>query len=212
MRSVVLAVAVSLVVVGTFVGCSGATAGAPFDSSDAATGVDTGVTANDAAPSFDASYDGATDAGHDAAVDAIWPSDAESVVANSPGGGFTPTPPPGSKCAYGAERFSLVMATKLFAWERCTPGVNPGDPLLLVKGSRVLTPAEVGSVDAAMKKLAPPKDPKLCGADKGVYTVEVKTPRSDITYYDSFYACNGGGKIYVDQIDGVFGAFAALVK
>jgi hypothetical protein len=202
----------ALVTAAFVVGCSGAVADAP----GTGTGTDAGGTGTgtgaDGGTGGDASHtDGGGPVGTDSGtVDPIWPADAQKLVADSPGGGFTPMPPAGSACSYGAQKYTVDLATKAFAFERCTAGATATDPLVLAKGGRTLTSTELATVDAAMKKLTPPKDPKLCGADKGVYTVTVTSPRGDATFYDSFYACNGGGKTYVDNIDGVFEAFRLL--
>lgn len=187
-----------------FLGCSGGLA-TPSSSSDGgdAGGSDAG---EDALPGADAG----ADATADAAIDTIWPADAEKLVADSPGGGFVPMPPAGSECNYGAQRYTVEIATRAFTFQRCTAGATATDPLKLDKGGRTLTAGELATVDAAMKKLTPPKDPMACGADKGVYTVTVTSPRGDATFYDSFYVCQGGGKVYVDNIDGVFEAFRLL--
>jgi hypothetical protein len=185
MRSPLLALPCSLLLVGAFLGCSGGVAGAPGDTTD-----------------------GGGNDGDGGAI--IWPSDAKSLAADSPGGGFTPTPPAGSTCAFGEQHYKVDLETRAFSSERCTPGAAQGDPLQIEKISRTLTPAELATVDTAMRQLTPPKNLENCGADKGVYTVTVSTPRGDTTYYDSIYACQGGGKTYVDQIDGVFEAFGKL--
>jgi hypothetical protein len=201
----------ALVTAAFVVGCSGAVADAPgtgtgTDAGGTGTGAD-GGTGGDAAVHTDGGGPIGTDAG---TFDPIWPSDAQKLVADSPGGGFTPMPPAGSACAYGAQKYAVDLATKAFTYERCTNGATATDPLVLAKGGRTITSVELGTIDAAMKGLTPPKDPKACGADKGVYTVIVTSPRGDATFYDSFYACNGGGKSYVDNIDGVFEAFRLL--
>jgi hypothetical protein len=172
---------------------------------------DAGDDAGDATPGSDASKDSAvdgttTDGGTD---DAIWPADAQKLVADSPGGGFTPQPPPGSTCKYGEVHYTLDVATKGFTFQRCAAGATSTDPLVLDSGSRTIDATEYAKVDAAMKALVVATE-KNCGADKGVYTVTVTSPRGASTYYDSFYACNGGGKIYVDNIDGVFSALGML--
>lgn len=186
-------------------GCSGGIAATPAsgDGTDGG-GSDAAV---DASPGADAGADATT---ADAAVDPIWPADAEKLVADSPGGGFVPMPPAGSACNYGAQRYTVEIATRAFSFQRCTAGATATDPLQLVTGARTLTASELATVDAAMKNLTPPKDPNACGADKGVYTVTVTSPRGDATFYDSFYVCQGGGKAYVDNIDGVFEAFRLL--
>jgi len=188
------------------VGCSGgiASTSTPGDGSDA------GGSGSDAGPDALPGTDAGPDATADASVDPIWPADAQKLVADSPGGGFTPMPPAGSECTYGAQRYTVEIATRAFTFQRCTAGATSTDPLKLVKGGRTLTAAELATVDAAMKNLTPPKDPNACGADKGVYTVTVTSPRGDATFYDSFYVCQGGGKVYVDNIDGVFQAFNML--
>jgi hypothetical protein len=199
---------------GAFLGCGGLVS-TPGDSS-----ADPGSTASpDASPpphptTGDAGRDASTDATTTADADVgnpIWPSNAQALIADSPGGGFTPTPPPGSSCAYGKQRYTLQVATGAFSFERCVPGATFSDPLTLVTGARTLTPAEIATIDAAMNALTPPKDVSTCGADKPTYKVTVTTPVSATNYFDSFYACTGGGKLYVDNIDGVFSAFDALV-
>ena len=189
-----------------FLGCSGGLATTPSSSDGGdAGGSDAGQDA--LPPGADAA---GADAAADAAIDPIWPADAEKLVADSPGGGFVPTPPAGSECTYGAQRYTVEIATRAFTFQRCTAGATATDPLKLDKGGRTLTAGELATVDAAMKKLTPPKDPMACGADKGVYTVTVTSPRGEATFYDSFYVCQGGGKVYVDNIDGVFEAFRLL--
>jgi len=188
------------------VGCSGgiASTSAPGDGDAGGTASDAAL---DAVPGTDAGADAIADA---SVVDPIWPADAEKLVADSPGGGFVPMAPAGSECTYGAQRYTVEIATRAFSFQQCTSGATATDPLELVKGGRTLTSAELATVDAAMRALTPPRDPNACGADKGVYTVTVTSPRGDATFYDSFYVCQGGGKSYVDNIDGVFGALRML--
>src|SRR5262249_113050 len=88
----------------------------------------------------------------------------------------------------------------------CTNAGGPSGPLQNTKGTQKLDATEQGTIDAAMKALVVSKS-TACGADKGPYTVTVTTPRGTKTYYASFSICNGGGKTYVDNIDGVFSAF-----
>jgi hypothetical protein len=197
---------------GAFLGCGGLV-GAPGDSSADPTGTANADASPPTHPTGDAGRDAATDATTTPDADVgtpIWPSNAQTLVADSPGGGFTPTPPPGSNCAYGKLHFTLTVATGAFSFERCVPGATFSDPLTLVTGSRTLTPAEAATIDAAMNALTPPKNTTNCGADKPSYTVTVTTPASAATYYDSFYVCNGGGRTYLDNIDGVFSAFETL--
>jgi hypothetical protein len=191
-------------------GCSGGIAStAPVDGGPGGEAADATPGSGGGGGTGGGGSDASTDAGVD---DAIWPADAQKITADSPGGGFTPQPPPGSECTYGQVHYTLDLATRAFTWSRCVPPAAAGDvgPLRLIDGARTLSEDEVASIDAAMKKLTPPKDPTACGADKGVYTVTVTTPRGATTYYDSFYVCQGGGKLYVDNIDDVFSAFGAI--
>ena len=193
-------------VAAVFVGCSGGVASTPGDGDGGGPG-----TGSDAGPDVLPGTDAGPDVTiADASIDSIWPADVQKLVADSPGGGFVPNPPAGSECNYGAQRYTVEITTKAFTFQRCAAGATATDPLKLEKGGRTLTAAELATVDAAMKNLTPPKDPNACGADKGVYTVTVTSPRGDATFYDSFYVCQGGGKSYVDNIDGVFAAFHML--
>ncbi len=165
-------------------------------------------------PGADAGSEAAApDAGRaDGAVpDVIWPSTATRLVAESPGGGHVPPKPPGSECASGQQRFVLVIPLLELTFERCEMGKNSTDPYKLLKGSRVISGAEYATIDQAMKKLTPPKS-TACGADKPELRVTVTSPAGDRTYHDSFYQCMDPKKVYVDEIDGVFAAFNALVK
>ena len=73
------------------------------------------------------------------------PADAEKLVADSPGGGFVPAPPAGSECNYGAQRYTVEIATRAFSFQRCTAGATATDPLELVKGGRTLTAGELAT-------------------------------------------------------------------
>jgi len=66
-------------------------------------------------------------------------------------------------------------------------------------------------VATAMRKVTVVGAGTTCGADKQLLTVTVITPKFAQEYTDSFYQCNGGGKIYVDHIDGAFTAVSGLV-
>ena len=139
----------------------------------------------------------------------IWPADRTQLVANSPGGGFTPPAPPGSTCTIGLQKYTLDIATKNLSWEKCDWQAND-EPLHLVTGSRVISAAELATVDAAMNEVAIATD-EICGADKPFLSIDVTSASQGTkTYTDSFYSCMGGGRTYVDGIDGVFGALREL--
>jgi hypothetical protein len=142
-------------------------------------------------------------------VTAVWPADAKTLVAQTNGGGFTPPPPPGSNCNIGAAKYSLDIATKKLAYSQCK-FVDWNTPLTTVSGNKTLTAAQVAKVDAAMDNVAITTE-TICGADKPLLTITVSSPSQGTkTFKDSFYSCDGNGP-YVDNIDGVFGAFRDIV-
>src|SRR4051812_27252988 len=59
---------------------------------------------------------GGDDGGTEAGGDSIWPADATKLVVESPGGGFTPQPPPGSDCNYGEAHYTLDRTTHAFTF------------------------------------------------------------------------------------------------
>jgi hypothetical protein len=134
----------------------------------------------------------------------IWPADATKLVANSPGGGFTPPPPAGSTCAIGHQKYSLDRDTRVLIFETCEY-TDAATPLHLKTGTTTLTATELARVEAAMNGLKVSTQ-ETCGADKPYLTVAVTTPEGSKTYTDSFYKCQGGSRTYVDGIDAVFGA------
>ena len=144
-----------------------------------------------------------------AEADTVWPSDRERLLAQTPGGGFTPPAAPGSTCALGAQRYDLDFTTRKLVWEVCS-FQDWSTPLYAIRGSRQLTAAEMASIDAAMNDVAVTSE-EICGADKPLLSIEVTSAsQGTMKYVDSFYACMGDD-MDVDNIDGVFSAFRALV-
>jgi hypothetical protein len=79
-----------------------------------------------------------------------------------------------------------------------------------VSGSKTLTASQLKKVDAAMKQVKVTNE-DICGADKPLLNISVTSAsKGTVEYTDSFYACMGGERLYVDNIDGVFGAFRDL--
>ena len=135
-------------------------------------------------------------------VSDIWPDDATKVVAKM-SGGFMPPPPAGSTCSNGQE-YTFTRATKKLAWKSCD--WNNGLARHWTTGQKTLTKTDLTKIDAAMNA-ASVAGRDMCGADKPYATLTVSTPAGDKKYVDSFYACQGGNNVYIDNIDGVFGAF-----
>lgn len=144
-------------------------------------------------------------------TNSIWPADKTKLVAINQGGGFVPPPPAGSECGFGRAKYTLDIETLTLSSETCAAPAS-GGPLQIATKSRTITTSELAKIDAAMKKVkVTTKD--FCGTDKQSLSIEVtSTSQGPKSYFDSFYACSGGGRTYVDNIDGVFGAFRALVK
>ncbi|MDF2697895.1 MAG: hypothetical protein K0S65_6278, partial [Labilithrix sp.] len=120
----------------------------------------------------------------------IWPADRTQLVAESPGGGFVPPAPAGSTCTIGRQKYTLDTATRKLAWEECAYPPN-GQPYHLTTGSRVVSAAELGGVDAAMNDVAITTG-GICGADKPMLSIKVTSAsQGPKTYTDSFYSCMG---------------------
>jgi hypothetical protein len=137
-------------------------------------------------------------------VPEVWPSDATKLVAETKGGGFRPPAPAGSTCAWGAQKYTLDVATRRLDWATCEQA-RDGAPLATVTGSKVLGATAFGRITRAARAMTPTLE-QICGADKPFMTVEVTAGGDTKTYHDAFYACMGGGKTYVENIDGVFSA------
>lgn len=136
-------------------------------------------------------------------VGAIWPDDATKLVAKITGG-FMPPPPAGSTCSGGAE-YTLDRAARKLSWKNCD--FNGSLPRHFTTGVVTLSTAKLATIDAAMNALEVATEDR-CGADKPYETLKVSTPAGDKTYTDSFYSCQRGDTVYVDNIGGVFGALS----
>ena len=131
----------------------------------------------------------------------IWPATATKLVA-SVSGGFIAPPPAGSTCSNGAE-YTLVAATKKLSWKICEfDGANPRH---YKTGTITLSATKLAAVASVLNGLQVATQHN-CGADKPFESFVVTTPAGDKHYTDSFYACNGGSDVYVDDIGSVFDA------
>ncbi|MBK6691451.1 MAG: hypothetical protein IPG50_04510 [Myxococcales bacterium] len=138
----------------------------------------------------------------------VWPSNASKLVAVNEGGGFVPTPPPGSKCKLGETRFTFNRATRVLDWQICDSNVTP---YAMKSGLRTLSTVEAADVDATLSGVSIYTGTS-CGADKPLMWMEVSSPgQGTKKFYDSFYSCNGLGT-YVDNIDDVFAKLQEFVK
>ncbi|HXI56397.1 MAG TPA: hypothetical protein VNO55_10075 [Polyangia bacterium] len=143
-----------------------------------------------------------TDAGTDATTDTpvptpLWSAAKAKSLSAQETSGFIAGP---ASCT----NYTLVIATKAFTASDCSATVP--------RVSRTLTDAEFGTVDAAMAKLKVTTQTN-CGADKGVLEIRVKGNDGTETWFrDSFYACQAGGGIFVDNIDSPIAALRALAN
>lgn len=190
-----------LVAAHTLGGCSSTTS----TSEPQPTTGDSGADANVAADAALADADAATG-------DVVWPTDATKLVAYQAGGGFVPPAPDGSTCPVGRATYTYVAATHALSWTVCTPGDAGTDPYADVSGARTITASEVMALDTALAAVVVHAGGPSCGADKPSLSITVTDPRGDHDYTDSFYACMGMGKVYVDNIDGVFQALEGFAK
>ncbi len=145
------------------------------------------------------SYDGHS------ATNEVWPSDATTLVAQDHGGGFTPPPPAGSSCGFGAAKYTLNVASKKVSWEVCV-FIDWNTPMSKKTGTTSLSAAQLDKINKAMDDVEVTHE-DICGADKPMLTLSVSsTSQGTKTYKDSFYSCQKDGT-YVTNIDGVFTAF-----
>ncbi len=140
---------------------------------------------------------------------AIWPSDAKTLVAQTRGGGFTPQPPAGSTCTFGATKYSLDVATKKVSWEVCE-FIDWTTPMKPKSGTTTLSTSKYATVVDAIGEVSISTD-SICGADKPLLTLTVTSPSEGTkTFTDDFYSCRGDGT-YITNIEGVFDAFRDAV-
>ena len=139
---------------------------------------------------------GSSDPGAD---NAIWPSNALSMVVKNEVGGFVGPAPQGSACQSGEATYALTAANRTFTWQVCQS--TGSAPYTLDSGTRTLDATELDSLVSALKAVTLSKNGS-CGADKSVLTLQVTTPASKHDYLDDFYSCQQAG-VYVTGIDNV---------
>jgi hypothetical protein len=130
----------------------------------------------------------------------IWdPATAKAIRAYEALGGLAPG------ATFSCNNYVLDVAARSLTLTNSCPNGAPPPPK-----TRTLTAAEYAMVDAAMAKLSISSNTG-CGADKGEMNVEVEnTDGTKTMYWDSFYACRGMGRKFVDMIDGVMSTLRTL--
>jgi hypothetical protein len=163
----------------------------PLDATPEAPGMDTGTTAPDARPDVTPPN-----------PNVIWdPATAKALRAYETPGLFS------SGSSFSCNNYVLDVATRSLTLTNSCPAGAPPPPK-----TRTLSTAEYAMVDAAIAKLSISSSTN-CGADKGEMTVEVEnTDGTRTKYWDSFYACMGMGRKYVDMIDQLMGTLRTLAQ
>jgi hypothetical protein len=138
----------------------------------------------------------------------VWPADRTLLVAEASGDGYSEGGARGSTCRLGAAKYTLDVAARTLSWTKCN--YTGWTTLDNVSGSRVLAPADLAVIDAAMFAMRVSSDDR-CGADKPLLKVHVTSASAGTrSYLDSFYSCFAGGELFVDNIDEVFGLLDAF--
>ncbi len=154
------------------------------------------------------SHDSKNCAVAEAAGQSVFVDCAEIIQVDELGDGFRQQPPTGSKCD-GASSYTIDLSMRKLHWSNCDQSV----PLWMPRsGDHSLSQSEYDTLIAALKKVVITASTTSCGADKPTITLSVDTGTSKQTYHDSFYACTGTGKPYVDNIDGVLSLLFPLAK
>lgn len=141
----------------------------------------------------------------------VWTPAVQVLIAENKGGGFRPAPPPGSTCPPDAARYTLTTATRHLDWKRCVG--SQMEPYKEISGQRTLTESEYGTLGTALSKLVVVTE-TICGADKPVYALTVRTAGGVQEYGDSFYACNIRDRPLIDTgaLGQALSAFRALTE
>lgn len=122
-----------------------------------------------------------------------------SVVLTNDGGGYGPTPPAGSTCN-GESEYRYDLDRRELTWSEC-PIAGGSQPWREVSGARTLDRDDHDRVVEVLRAIVVSSE-EICGADKPVLTITVKTEGAEQLYTDSFYSCRGDAAPYVDGIDG----------
>jgi hypothetical protein len=134
----------------------------------------------------------------------VVPKDAERLTAWTGGGGFfSPEPPEGSTCRQGAVRYEIVPAKSELTSHVCIAD-REGAPFHPAVKTKTLTSEQVKKLNESLAEVKR-STLDICGADKPFLELSVASPSQGLqTFTDSFYACMGGDRVYVDNIDELF--------
>ncbi len=117
-------------------------------------------------------------------------------------------PLPGSECHYYQINLEYDVVTKAVTYERCatTPQATP---LTFERGTRTLLPSDEANLMSSLHALALTAT-KSCWADAGYIKVEIAGTKWSQLFVDAVSPCwSYGNVVYVDQMNGVLGAFFA---
>jgi hypothetical protein len=98
------------------------------------------------------------------------------------------------------------------SWDLCTWPTVDSPHMTITKGSRSLTPAELGTVKESLQHVRVGNGGH-CGFDKPIVTLDIEGNGSIGHYVDDFYGCNPppSGRTFVTGIDWVESAVGKLV-
>lgn len=142
--------------------------------------------------------------------DSVWSSCVTVLTADDEGGGFVPTPPPGSTCASGAAHYEYDVDAAAIHWSRCRQGATAKDPYTTVSGVYGVSASDAKAIASAAANVRV-SSLQSCGADKPLLTLSVTTPAGEQTYEDEFYACNTN-KVAVSNLDELLATFDKLTQ
>lgn len=128
------------------------------------------------------------------------------------GGGFVPAKQAADECDPGdAAVITADAVASSVTWNLCRHSTSLGH-MVVVSGTRSATSAELGSIRAALLQVQI-GNRGMCGADKGLVTLDVTREGSTGRYVDDFYGCQPApeGRTFVTNIDAAANALFALV-
>jgi hypothetical protein len=107
---------------------------------------------------------------------------------------------------------TVTSSPATVAWDHCSwPGEGP-QHMVILRGSRALTPGELASVKDALSQVHVGGN-NVCGADGPVVTLDIQAHGSLGRYVDDFYGClpPPDGRTFVAGINALESAVAKLL-
>jgi hypothetical protein len=146
----------------------------------------------------------------------VYTSAVTQLVLEDHGGGYGPPPPADAECTPYSARYTVTVAGRQLAWDRCAfQGEGASPSYKPDTGTRTLGADEWTALEHELRKLVV-DDGKSCGADKPVVDLVVSTSDGDLKYGDGFYGCDQASAdkplIVSNGLSAAETALAALAK